>query len=829
MRVLTDLCVSMCSRATVRKGMSFSTARPTDSALWDIALEPGRRGANTISVVCQRKTTNPGKRGLLEVLQLDFETKEMTEQQLESQIITWHLETGHIKDVGIMKIYTTQRDYVGLTPLVMDSDVMNTAVLTGKKVSAPVRTLAVEADGTVTDVTNYTNCRSTDENVLKVQLWKPCSNVFNQFQSSNHSQPKLTLMLASFCSYYLNQSDIGPSSFIPGTGSYVVVKALYRKGEKGTSWDSEEEEEIRKSRGCMLQYQHTVVRVLTPFVAEPSDPSPDPMTFLGPDWQVDVTRLVRYSLRVGDQSIARLHAGTVLQGRAAGTTTLQVMSPLSDSILAERMVRVLEDKVSVTELGVQLVSGLSLSLQLSPGRNMAIIATATIQEVMQRPKQEAMVSCWIQFSDGSVTPLDLFDRSVYSLTVTSGDKSVATVRRTPQSAFVVAEGEGQGALVKAELRICEECQKSKRKSKLVVGNGLLRVTFQKGSRMDGGVTGVVTSPRELTPVVTSPRALIEGDGDRRSFRSTVPDCQDSTVTDVTTSTARDQQAAGGGISTIREGISCSTTNTDSSTTTRGKPGTDKPQVSGRPGRDRSLGRGQELRRDWRNPPQMVESDLVKTFKAMSDLEIGIFALVGVSVLAILAFLLNCASYNLCFRVNKTPVQGNPDPNGPKEHRHDWVWLGTSTGPAPDNPPQVSTIKRENHGSIESHCSLQRQCSTDSHRALESSLSMSAIPERTATLGRRSSSQQVPTLDPMAQGSATLLAKPTRSVPLHSPTSKRNQVQFTTFTTLDVKHLAALKRNGVDFNWASQAGGAGEPKGPLPDMLWPVVTPLGQPQ
>lgn len=100
-----------------------------------------------------------------------------------------------------------------------------------------------------------------------------------------------------------------------------------------------------------------------------------------------------------------------------------------------------------------------------------------------------MVSCWIQFSDGSVTPLDLFDRSVYSLTVTSGDKSVATVRRTPQSAFVVAEGEGQGALVKAELRICEECQKSKRKSKLVVGNGLLRVTFQKGSRMDGGVTG----------------------------------------------------------------------------------------------------------------------------------------------------------------------------------------------------------------------------------------------------------------------------------------------------------------------------------------------------
>uniref|UniRef100_A0A4W5KH29 Si:dkey-1d7.3 n=1 Tax=Hucho hucho TaxID=62062 RepID=A0A4W5KH29_9TELE len=786
-------------------------------------------------------------------------------------MITWRFETGNIKDVGVMRIYTTQRDYIGLTPLVMDSDVLNTAVLTGKKVSSPVRTLAVEADGTVTDVTNYTNCRSTDENVLKVS--DRCDYVFVNGKETRGRMRMVLNFTYSYLSAQLEMSvwmprlplliDIADPELSQIKGWRVPVAA----GNK--SWDSEEEEEMRKSRGCMLQYQHTVVRVLTPFVAEPSDPSPDHMvggvggsleSFLGPDWQVDVTRLVRYSLRVGDQSIARLQAGTVLQGRAGGTTTLQVMSPLSDSILAERMVRVLEDKVSVTELGVQLVSGLSLSLQLSPGSNRAIVATATTQEVMQRPKQEALVSCWIQFSDGSVTPLDLFDRSVYSLTVTSGDKNVGTVRRTPQSAFVVAEGEGQGALVKAELRICEECQKSKRKSKLVVGIGPLRVTFQKGSRTDGGVTGggatgygsdgsesevepepVMTSPQELTPVVTSPQALTEGD------------CQDSTVTDVTTSTARDQEVAGGGFSTLREGISSTTTNTNSSTTTKGKPGTDKPQVSGRPGRDRSLGRGQGLRRDWGNlvenpnqkkempkaeappqkeqpkPPQVVESDLVKTFKAMSDLEIGIFALVGVSVLAILAFLLNCASYNLCFRGNKTPVQGNPDPNGHKEHRHDWVWLGTSTGPAPDNPPQVSTIKWENHGSIESHCSLQRQCSTDSHRALESSLSMSAIPERTATLGRRSSSQQVPTLDSMAQCSATLLAKPTRSDPLHSPTSKRNQVQFTTFTTLDIKHLAALKRNGVDFNWASQAGGAGEPKGPLPDKLWPVVTPLGQPQ
>lgn len=65
----------------------------------------------------------------------------------------------------------------------------------------------------------------------------------------------------------------------------------------------------------------------------------------------------------------------------------QVMSPLSDLVLGERTVQVLDDKVSITDLSVQLVSGLSLSLQLSPGSNRAIAAIATTQDTMHNPKQ----------------------------------------------------------------------------------------------------------------------------------------------------------------------------------------------------------------------------------------------------------------------------------------------------------------------------------------------------------------------------------------------------------------------------------------------------------
>lgn len=69
----------------------------------------------------------------------------------------------------------------------------------------------------------------------------------------------------------------------------------------------------------------------------------------------------------------------------------QVLSPVTSSVLAERSIRVVDDKVSVTELGVQLVSGLSLSLQLSPGSNRAIVATATARETITQLKQ---VSDW---------------------------------------------------------------------------------------------------------------------------------------------------------------------------------------------------------------------------------------------------------------------------------------------------------------------------------------------------------------------------------------------------------------------------------------------------
>ena len=72
---------------------------------------------------------------------------------------------------------------------------------------------------------------------------------------------------------------------------------------------------------------------------------------------------------------------------AAFLLPLKVLSPLSDSILAEKTVTVLEDRVTIADLGVQLVAGLSLSLQPHRADRRAIVSTVTAQDVLQAPQQ----------------------------------------------------------------------------------------------------------------------------------------------------------------------------------------------------------------------------------------------------------------------------------------------------------------------------------------------------------------------------------------------------------------------------------------------------------
>lgn len=53
--------------------------------------------------------------------------------------------------------------------LLQDTEVVNTAILTGRRVAVPIKVVTVETDGQVREVDDAVTCSSTDADVVKVR------------------------------------------------------------------------------------------------------------------------------------------------------------------------------------------------------------------------------------------------------------------------------------------------------------------------------------------------------------------------------------------------------------------------------------------------------------------------------------------------------------------------------------------------------------------------------------------------------------------------------------------------------------------------------------
>ncbi|KAK3554888.1 hypothetical protein QTP86_000921 [Hemibagrus guttatus] len=631
--------------------------------------------------------------GLQKVLQVDLEVNGLVDP-LGTRSVTWQVEypmSRTFSEEIPTLIRLAAHDLGGIVPLAMETEILNTAVLTGRTVAMPIKVVTVATDGAVTDVTESVECRSTDDDVVKVS--ERCDYVY---VNGKEMRGRVRMMLNFTYNYLSTQLEVSvwmprlPLQIDMADPELNQIKGwrIPVSGGNPRSADDDEVDGSRRDRGCGPQYQSTTVRVLTHFEAEPLEGRDQPDFLLGSDWQVDVTELVKDLLKVEDSRVARITNGTTLTGLNTGTTKVQVMSPLSDSVLAERSVRIVDDKVSITDLGVQLVSGLSLSLQLSPGSNRAIAATATTQDTMHSPKQESLVSAWLHFSDGSVTSLDLYDPAHYILTATSLDERVVTVQRAVwwRSPVVVVKGEGQGTLLRIEMSGADLCQKSKRRNVMASVSTNVRVKF---SRND--------------------------DGDNRRQRPSSPYNEDS---------ISEAGMVNKGATTIKTGA----------------PLGDKRPIGGIPADFSNFPAQAE-------PPhgRTTEEDLLQARRGLTDLEIGMYALLGVFCLAILVFLINCVSYALQYQNKQLPLEAQES----MAHAHDWVWLGHEGE------------LMENHGGL---CLQQDELSA----TVDSSLGLEEASQLlNGVLGQKS-----------AQGQG---GREHKSETGNSPTTKRKRVKFTTFS------------------------------------------------
>uniref|UniRef100_A0A674G8W8 Transmembrane protein 132C n=1 Tax=Taeniopygia guttata TaxID=59729 RepID=A0A674G8W8_TAEGU len=713
-----------------------------------------------------------------EVVQLDFEVASFSSLS-GTQPISWQVEYPRrgSSDPALAEIFICQKDLVAIVPLAMDTEILNTAILTGRTVAVPIKVVSIEENSAVTDISEAVECKSSGEDVIKVS--DRCDYVFVNGKEMKGKVDALVNFTYQYLSAPLQmtvwvprlplQIDISDTELSQIKGWRVPVVS----NKRPTRDSDDEEEEERRGRGCTLQYQHATVRVLTQFVAEDSGPWGQLSYLLGSDWHFDITELVRDFMKLEDPHIARLQEGRILVGREVGMTTMQVLSPLSDSILAEKTVTVLDDKVTITDLGVQLVSGLSLFLQPSAATSRAIVATAVAQELLHTPKQEAVVSTWIQFSDSSVTPLDIYDPKDFSLSAVSLDEAVVSVHQSPALRWpvVAAEGEGQGALVKVDMMISEACQKSKRKSVLAVGSGSIRVKFgQNDADVEAG--GDYDADE------------IENRASDRRHKGSEPERH-----------GQDGRYHGGSSAERDEGT-LRKVGTTAKSILKNKVIKNNRLDGGKLSDDSQL---QNIPIDFTNFPAQVDlpkgsagmedSDLVQTPRGLSDLEIGMYALLGVFCLAILVFLINCATFALKYRHKQVLVEGQTTVT----HSHDWVWLGNeaellenAAEASPQQDEHTTIIDRGSGGEESSQLlngSAQKNTQSQVHRAA----------------------------DPGGR-----LGKEHKVEPLHSPTSKRKRVKFTTFTTIPPDDgcptvNSILSSHDDDIKWVCQDMELGDSK------------------
>lgn len=769
-------------RAKVKKGVNILSTQSSEPRQWDAKQEVGYGGRHTTTtVVCQRlgpTARNRSSSVFNEVVQMNFEIASFSSLS-GTQPITWQVEypRRETTDIVVSEIFISQKDLVGIVPLAMDTEILNTAILTGKTVAMPIKVVSVEENGSVTDISESVECKSADEDVIQVS--DHCDYIF---VNGKEMKGKVDAVV-NFTYQYLS-APLHITVWVPRLPLQIEVSDTELSQIKGwrvpivaskrPTRESEDEEGEERRRGCALQYQHATVRVLTQFVSEGAGPWGQPSHLLSPDWQVDVTHLVADFMKLEEPHVATLQDSRLLVGREVGMTTIQVLSPLSDSILAEKTVTVLDDKVSVTDLAIQLVAGLSVTLHPSMENSKAITAVATAEDLLHTPKQEAVLSTWLQFSDGSVTPLDIYDTKDFTLTTTSLDETIVSIpqARSPRWPVVMAEGEGQGPLVRVDMTIAEACQKSKRKSILAVGIGNIRVKF--------GQNDADSSP--------------EGDYDEGEMKNHASDRRQK---------GQDPEHAGqdghlpGSSLVGREEGALRRGGTTVKSLLDNKVVKNSRLDGGRlPGE----GQLQNIPLDFTNFPAQVDpaqpgpslrnSDLVQTSRGLSDLEIGMYALLGVFCLAILVFLINCATFALKYRHKQVSLEGQAS----MTHSHDWVWLGNEAellenmgeGSMPQDE-HTTVIDRRPGGSEESNRLLlnggsQKHVQSQMHRLAES-------------VGKQSRDQ--------------------RHEPPHSPTSKRKKVKFTTFTTIPPDDScptvnSILGSNDEDIKWVCQDMDVGAP-------------------
>uniref|UniRef100_A0A8D0B2E3 Transmembrane protein 132A n=1 Tax=Salvator merianae TaxID=96440 RepID=A0A8D0B2E3_SALMN len=630
-------------RVKVKKGLQVLAARPTKPEAWTVKLDKFKSAKHHTALVTCRRSPVSGLNWRAadspEFLYVDFVVENSTGGLASTRPVTWQVEypgqdPESEKDKMVWEIQVSERDVRALVPLVKEQEILNTALLTGSPQSVPVKLVVVETGGAVTEVTEQMGCESSNKQVLQVS--DVCDAVYVGGKESRgargvrvdfwYRRLHASLLFTVWAPLLPLRIELTDTSLEQVRGWRVPSPASDSPAEPEEGGAEAE----RRTRGCRLQYQRAGVRFLAHFVAHPLDGGRHLTYMPSSDWLLDVSHLVQKHARIQDPRVATLEGGKVVIGREPGMTSVEVRSPVSDSILGEQTLVVSEDKVSISELQAQLVSGLSLRLSVEPGHLNVFTATCQGLSTLRSLKQEAVLSTWLVFTDHTLAPIELYGWQDAVLSLTSLNTQVVSVQLEEEQAHpvVIAEGPGQGSLLQLSLHSPDSCRKGKHRAPLSQGTTWLEVNF--GQRQQ-----TTSSPQDQETRVHGEPPFQRAEGAMSGEAVTV-----AAVTESGKGSRR-----------------------------RGSLGMGPPMTKFEKPGGSSYEEVDEIEVE-----EEEEDEMVKAPAKVTDLEIGMYVLLGVFCLAIFIFLINCVIFVLRYQRKEPPDAGSGPASTPQPHN--WVWLGT---------------------------------------------------------------------------------------------------------------------------------------------------------
>ncbi|XP_037514034.1 transmembrane protein 132E-like [Rhipicephalus sanguineus] len=558
-------------RAKVKPGLRILQVQPTAKQSWNVAVDTNSKQTSaTVTVTRLSEDTALPESGE-EVLNWLFEVEEGLGHEDGGQV-TWQLRyldlpgsestatvsstVGEVDDsIKLTSRLDIHKDDVQAVLLVAKSNqLLNTAVLTGKQVSQPMKVFVVSQSGLLGDVTLQSSCHSADESVLKVS--PSCTSVYLDGSEVRGSQNATVLVKygtytgqAAFLVWMpelpldLRLSDTKLSQIrawrtphrhkrcrnplLQGT---VDCRNNWLRNKRRIldKWDDGDGSSSGGSPGsCRLRFQQARVEVLTRFQSVDHNSGREAY-LLGRRTQVAVTRLVTPFLRVADAHLASLR-GTTVRGLRAGRTEVQVLSPITGKVLGASELRVSTDKESLVRLEVQLVTGLSLEVLPDDAAAGVFVAKTSTSHALTSLYQEGLLDVTLRFSDGTWTPLIDVPESDFSLVMESLDPGVVALAPVAASSGgmtarprIVAIGQGQGSLLQLSLELGEACQRRRRGAPLAWARARVNARFNSAGA--GGSLDAVPyqdGARHLEPSVQAHhnRAALSADGSRSLMAS----------------------------------------------------------------------------------------------------------------------------------------------------------------------------------------------------------------------------------------------------------------------------------------------------------------------